>query len=104
MADMNEWKIWNGWGPDAEDGMMRCERIGPRGQGGLIAPSGHDMRGTREDMELAASAPRLRAQVAKLRAALAWALNRPTCEESCCGGSDDTQEYRSACKALEETK
>lgn len=46
-----EWKIWNGWGPYIEGGLMRCERIGPSDGTGIIAPDGHDIRGTSEDFE-----------------------------------------------------
>jgi len=53
------WKLWNGWGPYAGDGKMRCERIGPEGGGGIHTLNQPDIVGSREDLELIAAAPDL---------------------------------------------
>lgn len=44
------WKLFNGYGPLA-DGLMRVERIGPDGGGGITTDESSDMAGTREDLE-----------------------------------------------------
>jgi hypothetical protein len=52
------WKLWNSF---ERDGLLRCERIGPRGGGGIRGSNGveGDLVASREDLELAAAAPEL---------------------------------------------
>ena len=50
-ATPGPWKLWNGWGPHT-DSLMRVERIGPDGDGGIQPSNGGDMMGRREDLEI----------------------------------------------------
>lgn len=63
---MDDWRIYNGWGPGA-DGLMRAQRIGPAAGGGIQASEpGADIAGTREDLELAAQAPVMRGMIERV--------------------------------------
>lgn len=66
------WRMFDGWGPFANDGLMRAKRIGNY-HGGLTVANGGDIIGSREDFEYLADACNA---YPALRTALAGVLER----------------------------
>ena len=69
------WKLWNGYGP-LPGGKYAVARIGPDSGGlfdGLVGSEGHDIIGTKEDLEYVVQAVNSHdALLAAMEAALIW--------------------------------